>query len=387
MAAALSIKKFSHLNTYAGERFHMGHAVPNSTFSDPKTKGDQQRIPKKRRGVFRRLVVSVPELTILILLLVGGYILMAVCSKVEGTQILDPFSMWLIIIGSFFISTAIAVIAVIAGIGGGVIFTPIMLGFTSMDSLVIRATGLVVAMFGGLISSGPFMKSRLANLKIVFFCGVPIAIGALIGSVCAIYLHDALGDVGDGVVRLSLGVLMLVIAYFLFTGGGKTEYPEPKQIDRFSEKLGLEGSYWESSLRKVVDYRLVRALPGGILFISLGFIGGFFGMGGGAFLTATLNLVMMAPVKIAAACSGVLLAISDATAIWTYITYGALIAILAAPWMLGHVVGGILGAHLLIRIRAGFVRKILIFILLLSSVKLIARGLGGALGIHIPILG
>jgi len=262
-----------------------------------------------------------------------------------------------------------------------------MLGFTSMDSLVIRATGLVVAMFGGLISSGPFMKSRLANLKIVFYCGVPIAIGALAGSVCAIYLHDALGEVGDGVVRLSLGVLMLVIAYFLYTGGGKTEYPEPEYIDRFSEKLGLEGSYWESSLGKVVSYRLVRAIPGGILFISLGFIGGFFGMGGGAFLTATLNLVMMAPVKIAAACSGVLLAISDATAIWTYITYGALIAVLAAPWMLGHVVGGILGAHLLIRIRAGFVRKILIFILVLSSVKLIARGVGGALGIHIPILG
>ena len=138
---------------------------------------------------------------------------------------------------------------------------------------------------------------------------------------------------------------------------------------------------------KIVEYQLVHALPGALIFIFLGFVGGFFGMGGGAFLTATLNLVMMAPVKIAAACSGVLLAISDATAIWTYITYGALIAVLAAPWMLGHVVGGILGAHLLIRIRAGFVRKILIFILILSSVKLLGRGVAGAFGIHIPILG
>jgi len=365
----------------------MEHVAPTSAISEEMTQDGDKTGKQKRKGVFRRLVTSVPELTILILLLVGSYTVMAVFSKVQGTQILDPLSMWLIIVGSFLISTAIAIIAVIAGIGGGVIFTPIMLGFTSMDSLVIRATGLVVAMFGGLISSGPFMKSRLANLKVVFFCGVPITIGALAGSVCAIYLHDALGDVGDGMVRLSLGILMLVIAYFLFTGGGKTEYPEPEHIDRFSAKLGLDGSYWESSLGKVVDYRLVRAVPGAVIFISLGFIGGFFGMGGGAFLTATLNLVMMAPVKIAAACSGVLLAISDATAIWTYITYGALIAILAAPWMLGHVVGGILGAHLLIRIRAGFVRKILIFILILSSVKLVARGIGGAFGIHIPILG
>lgn len=332
------------------------------------------------------LAVSVPELTILFMLIVGGYIVMATFSKVQGTPILSPSSMWLIIVGSFLISTAIAIIAVIAGIGGGVIFTPIMLAFTSMDSLVIRATGLVVAMFGGLISSGPFMKTKLANLKLVFYCGVPITIGALIGSVCAIYLHDALGTIGDGIVRLSLGILMLVIAYFLFTGGGKTEYPEPKRIDPLSIRLGLNGSYWEESLGKVVHYQLIRALPGGLIFILLGFIGGFFGMGGGAFLTATLNLVMLAPVKIAAACSGVLLAISDATAIWTYITYGALIAILAAPWMLGHVVGGILGAQLLIRIRASFVRKILIFILLISSVKLIARGVEGVFGINIPIL-
>ncbi len=354
-----------------------------------KDKDGRDKVKKtKGRGNLRfwSLAMSIPELSILIMLITGGYIVMAVFSKVQGTDVLSPLSMWLIIIGSFLLSTAIAIIAVIAGIGGGVIFTPIMLGFTSMDSLVIRATGLVVAMFGGLISSGPFMRARLANLKVVFYCGVPITIGALGGSVCAIYLHDAMGAVGDGIVRLSLGILMLVIAWFLFTGGGKTEYPEPGHIDSLSLRLGLNGSYWEQSLGKVVHYQMVRAFLGGLIFIFLGFVGGFFGMGGGAFLTATLNLIMMAPVKIAAACSGVLLAISDATAIWTYITYGALIAIIGAPWMLGHVVGGILGAHLLIRIRAGFVRKILIFILLISSTKLIARGIEGAFGIDIPVL-
>ncbi|MEJ2166810.1 MAG: sulfite exporter TauE/SafE family protein [Desulfobacterales bacterium] len=364
----------------------MEHTQPQSEVAQihESTRVDRKR--DSRKGMLMALASRVPELSILIVLIAVGYIVMAVFSRTQATQILTPLSMWLIIIGSFIISTVIAIIAVIAGIGGGVMFTPIMLGFTSIDSLVVRATGLVVAMFGGLISSGPFMKTKLANLRVTFYCAVPITIGALTGSISAIYLHDVLGAKGDGAVRLALGLLMLIIAYFLFTGGGKTEYPEPKFIDRFSLKLGLNGSYWEESLGRMVDYQMVRALLGGFLFILLGFIGGFFGMGGGAFLTGTLNLVMMAPVKVAAASSGVLLAISDATAIWTYITYGALISILAAPWMLGHVVGGILGAHLLIRIRAGFVRKILILILLVSSVKLIARGLEGAFGINIPIL-
>ena len=349
-------------------------------------KGEKKKRKRTRKNRLWSLVTNVPELSILIMLIVGGYILMGVFSKVESTEILSASSIWLIIVGSFLISTAIATLAVIGGIGGGVIFTPIMLGFTSLDSLVIRATGLVVAMFSGLVSTGPFMKTKLADIKLTFYCGVPITVGALVGSVSAIYLHKGLGDFGDGLVRLSLGILMLVVAWFLFSGGGKTEYPEPKRIDRLSVLLGLNGFYWEESLGKVVHYQLTRALIGGIVFIALGFIGGFFGLGGGAFLTATLNLIMMAPVKIAAACSGVLLAISNATAIWTYITYGAMIAIFAAPWMLGQVVGGILGAHLLIRIRAGFVRKVLIIILLVSSIKLIVRGVEEAFGINIPIL-
>lgn len=342
------------------------------------------KVRRKAKGRLWGLATSVPELTILIMLIFAGYAVMGVFSKVQPTQVLNPSDMWLIIVASFFISTAVAMLAVIGGIGGGVIFTPIMLGFTHIDSLVIRSTGLVVAMFSGLISSGPFMRTKLADLKLVFYCGVPITVGALAGSVSAIYLRKYMGAVGDGYVRLSLGILMLVVAYFLISGGGKTEYPEPKHIDSFSKRLGLRGSYWEASLGKVVDYHLTRAIPGGIMFIFLGFIAGFFGLGGGAFLTATLNLVMMAPVKIAAACSGVLLAISNATAIWTYITYGALIAIFAAPWMLGQVVGGILGAYLLIRIKAGFVRKVLIVILFVSSIKLIMRGVEGAFGIKLP---
>ncbi len=342
-----------------------------------------EQVMKKEKGKLWGLLTKVPELTLLILLIVAGYTVMGIFSKVQPTAVLSPGDMWLIIVASFVISTLIAVLAVIGGIGGGVIFTPIMLGFTHIDSLVVRSTGLVVAMFSGLISSGPFMRTKLADLKLVFFCGVPITVGALAGSVAAIYLHKYMGPVGDGYVRLSLGILMLIVAYFLISGGGATEYPKPKRIDPIAKKLGLSNYYWEESLGKVVHYDLTRAIPGAIMFIFLGFIAGFFGLGGGAFLTATLNLVMMAPVKIAAACSGVLLAISNATAIWTYISYGALIAVFAAPWMLGQVVGGILGAYLLISINAGFVRKILIIILLVSSIKLIMRGVEGAFGISL----
>ena len=101
------------------------------------------------------------------------------------------------IVLSFVISMAIAIIAVIAGVGGGVIFTPIMLAFTSIDTLVIRSTGLVVAMFSGLVSTGPFMRKGLADVKIVFFGALPIIIGGLGGAFAAIVLARYLGETGD----------------------------------------------------------------------------------------------------------------------------------------------------------------------------------------------
>jgi len=333
-----------------------------------------------------RKLFIVPELTALIFLTILSYAIMAIFSKVQSTEVLSSSFILMIIIGSFLISTFVAIVAVIAGVGGGVIFTPIMLGFTSIDTLIIRATGLVVAMFSGLISSGPFMRKGLAECKLVYYCSVPIILGAVAGALSAVYLSEYLGAKGDAIVRLMLGLALVFIAFLFVFGGSKTEYPDCRHVDAFTRKLGIAGAYWEESLGRTVHYDLTRSLQGGILFLVVGFTGGFFGLGGGWAVVPVLNLLMMCPLKIAAASSGVLLAIGNAAAIWPYITYGALIPLFAAPWMLGQVIGGILGAYILARIRAAFVRNMLIVIIFLTSIKLVVRGFEGIFGFDIPIL-
>ena len=99
-----------------------------------------------------------------------------------------------------------------------------------------------------------------------------------------------------------------------------------------------------------------------------------------------LNLVMSVPLKVSAATSGVLLAMGDSAAIWPYINVGALIGVVAAPWMLGQIIGGIVGAHVLSGIKAAFVRKLLIVMLFLTSLKLLSRGIEGLFNISIPFI-
>ena len=334
----------------------------------------------------QEIVKKIPELSILIGLSIVAYFVMGMFNQLGDAGALTANGAFLMVLGSFGFSTLIAIIAVIAGVGGGVLFTPVMLAFTSIDTVIIRSTGLVVAMFSGLVSSGPFMSKGLASVKIVFYCAIPIVIGALLGSTAAITLAETMGAQGDAIVRLLLGLILIFIAVMFIVGGSKTEYPEKGKISKYTNWLKLSGAYYEESLGKVVHYHPSRAGIGGILFLAVGFTGGFFGLGGGWAVVPVLNLVMSTPLKISAASSGVLLALGNSAAIWPYIQVGGLIAALAAPWMLGQVIGGILGAHILARVKATFVRYMLIALLFLTSLRLVARGLDTLFGITIPIL-
>jgi len=281
----------------------------------------------------------------------------------------------LLTFGFFLLSFAIAAIAVLAGIGGGVIFSPLMLAFTPVDSLIIRGTGLIVAMFSGLVSTGPFMKSGLGNLKLSMSCCIGYGIGAFIGAQGAILVSERLGVTGEGLVRITLGIIVFLLSLYFLWGGVKIEWPQVNRVDRFTKWLKLPQPYYESSLGKVVEYDITRVGWGILAMVGVGLISGFFGMGAGWAIVPTMNLIMGVPLKVAAACSGILIGMGDCISVWPYLLAGAIIPLFAALWLVGQVLGGIIGAQILIRVRAGSIRIILIGILLYSSFGLIAKGL------------
>ena len=334
----------------------------------------------------RHLLLRVPELSLLLALTVASY--GAITWLLWHNPVPDSAGLEIaaMLFGSFVMSTLIAVIAVIGGVGGAVIFTPVMLGFTNIDTLVVRATGLIVAMFSGLVSSGPLMRSGLADIKLVMFGAVPVIVGAMLGAHTAIEFAGSFGEQGDALVRLLLGITILGVAFLFIAGGKQSEYPDNPNPGAVARRIGLHGSYWDAALNKDVHYNVGRGRFGVIVLFIVGFVGGFFGLGGGWAVVPVFNLLMYVPLKLAAGCSGVLLAIGNASAIWPYIMAGAVIPLFAAPWMLGQVIGGIIGAHILANVNAGIVRNLLIVLLILTSLKLLARGIEGVFGVAVPML-
>lgn len=318
------------------------------------------------------------EITIMIASIVLAYFGLAVLSLVPVVPVegaMPTSSITLTVLAFFMLSVAIAMISVIAGIGGGVIFTPLMLAFTGVDSLVVRGTGLIVAMFSGLISTGIFIKKGLGNYKLSTMLTLSQGVGALLGATLAVTAAEKAGMLGEGLMRTGLGVLLALIAFYLFAGGKKMEWPVVNRVGKLTSRLKLGGSYYEESEGQFREYKVTRAPLGILLLFIVGIVGGFFGMGGGWAITPVLNLGMGLPLKLAAANSGIILGIGSCISIWPYLGAGSIIPLFVLPWLAGQVIGGFIGSYALARIRAKIVRLILIGIMIFTAFGLITKGL------------
>jgi len=98
-------------------------------------------------------------------------------------------------------------------------------------------------------------------------------------------------------------------------------------------------------------------------------------MGAGWTLTPVQNLVLGVPLKAAVANSRVIISMVDSIAVWPYLLAGGILPLLVLPLLSGQVVGGLLGAIVMVRVKIMIVRVILIGIMFFTSFGLVSDGL------------
>jgi len=317
------------------------------------------------------------ELLIMLTVAVVSFIGLSIISYLsqtppEGEMANAAITLW--ILAFFLISFSLAVVSVIAGIGGGVIYVPVMMAFTPVNSIIIRASGLIVTMFGALISTGIFVKKGLANFKMCLVLTVSQGLGVLIGAQSAIAVAGTFGDSGEGVIRVVLGGILAAVAVYFFSGGKKLEWPNVRNTDAITKWMALDHTYYEESDGKVYTYKVRRILLGIALLFGFGLLGGFFGMGAGWAITPVQNLGLGVPLKTALANSNIILGMASGIGVWPYILAGGIIPIFALPWLSGQVAGGYLGALVLVKVKVTVVRFILIGIMMFTSFSLVTDG-------------
>jgi uncharacterized membrane protein YfcA len=323
----------------------------------------------------RRLIVRKCDFFIWVAVVIILFI--SLISAKHGFCLSDPSSVqsagkatswWIWPFVLFFTTIAIGILAVLGGVGGGVLFVPIVSGFFPFHIDFVRGAGLFVALSGAL-AAGPGLLSRnLANLRL----SLPVA---LIASTCAI-LGALIGlALPTSVVQIALGATIIFIAVLLSVGKN-VEYPDVPSPDRLSKTLGIEGVYIEESTGKSISWRIHRSKLGFSLFILIGIMAGMFGLGAGWANIPVLNLIMGAPLKIAVGTSKFLLSITDTSAAWIYLNQGAVLPLIVVPSIVGVMLGSFIGVRILARVKPAAIRYVVILLLLFAGIRALMKGLG-----------
>ncbi len=321
-----------------------------------------QEATKKSRA--SRFIITIALLTLILLL----HPTAVQAIEAAGAVADGATAWWVWPLVLFVITFVMGILAALGGVGGGVLFVPIVSGFFPFHLDFVRGCGLLVALCGALAAGPGFLKMNLASLRLA----VPVA---LIASSCAIVGAMIGLALPTHIVQTALGVTILGIVSLMIVAK-KSEYPEVKEADRLSSALRIYGVYREASIGQTIDWKVHRTLYGLILFTGIGVMAGMFGLGAGWANVPVLNLVMGAPLKISVATSKFLLSITDTSAAWIYVNRGCVIPMMVVPSLVGIMLGSFIGVRILRVAKPTFIRWIVIGLLLFAGTKAITTGLG-----------
>ena len=280
----------------------------------------------------------------------------------------EAVAWWVWPLGLFVTCFLMGIVAVPAGIGGGTLFVPIVGSFFPFHLDFVRGAGLLVALASALAAGPTLLRGGLGSLRLA----LPLAVLASASSIAGAMLGLAMPA---NVVQVLLGALVLGIVV-LMAVSRKSEFPLVERPDALSQALALHGVFLDRASGQAVAWQVHRTLPGLFTFLAIGVLAGMFGIGAGWANVPALNLLMGAPLKVAAGSSSVVLSLVDSSAAWVYINRGAVLPMIAVPSVVGMMLGARIGARLLHVLKGAVIRRLVIGMLLFAGTRALLKGTG-----------
>ncbi|MGO9444107.1 MAG: sulfite exporter TauE/SafE family protein [Thiobacillaceae bacterium] len=267
----------------------------------------------------------------------------------------------------FLVCFVLGIIAVPAGVGGGVLFVPIVGGFFPFHLDFVRGGGLMVALASALAASPSLLRMGLASLRLALPLSLLVAVSQIAGAMMGLILPAA-------IVQTALGVIILGIVVLMWAAK-KSEIPGVQKADPVSAALRINGIFHDTAHGQDIEWMVHRTPMALLTFVFIGVLAGMFGLGAGWANVPTLNLLMGVPLKVAAGSSSLILSMTSSAA-WVYINQGAILPIIVVPSIIGMMMGAMIGVRLLRVVKASAIRRLAIMMLLIAGVRALLKGVG-----------
>ena len=241
----------------------------------------------------------------------------------------------------FVLALSAGMIDAIAG-GGGLITVPVLLwaGLAPVEAL---ATNKAQGVFGTLASTVHFVRRGAIDLHSAAFAVACTFVGAAAGAVAVQFLA------ADLLSRLIPLLLIGFALYFLFS---------PRVSDIDSRRRIGSGAF------------------GLLIGAGVGFYDGFFGPGTGTFFAMGYVALLGYNLRRATAHAKLLNFTSNLAAFLFFIASGQILWGIALTMAAGQLIGGWLGAHLVVRHGTRLVRPVLVAVSVAVSIKLLLNQTG-----------
>jgi uncharacterized protein len=259
-------------------------------------------------------------------------------------------------------------IGAMSGMGGGILLIPALtlLGVDIKRAIAISILSVIATSSG---SASAYVRDHITNLKVGMFLEMFTIVGALAGARITLASSPRPLYVAFGLVLFGSWVALLTAGH----EPGKSTRPQ----DAISRWLELEGSYPDLVLGETVHYKAIRAYLGAPMMFGAGIIAGLLGIGAGAVKVLIHDLVMGLPPKVSTTTSNLIIGVTALAGTSVYLVAGLINPGLAAPVILGVVLGAFAGTRLLVRLSNQSVRRFFLVILLILAVEMILRGVRG----------
>lgn len=290
----------------------------------------------------------------------------ALAAAAAGATSETPWWVWPVAL--FFACFFLGIIAVPAGVGGGVLFVPIVAGFFPFHLDFVRGAGLLVALSGALSAGPRLLEGGLASLRLALPLGLVASISSIGGALLGLALPASAVQVALGCTILGIVVIMATVR--------NSEVPRVEAADPLSRALRMHGVFVDGATGARIDWKVHRTPQALVVFAGIGVLAGMFGLGAGWANLPALNLLMGVPLKVAAGTSSFILTLVDSSAAWIYLNQGAVLPIIAAPSVIGMMLGARIGARLLHVVKASVIRRLVLGLLVFAGLRALAKGLG-----------
>ncbi len=270
----------------------------------------------------------------------------------------------LILILMAFGSFATGVVGALTGLGGGIILVPMLVLIFHIHIRYAAGASLIAVIATSSGAAAAFLSEGYTNLRVGMFLQVTSIAGGIVGAFL-------LALVPVPALMTGFGLILLYSGYLSFRRKEGREAGRPS--DPLAVRLHMEGSY--PSARGWESYKVFRVIPSFLLMGAAGIVSGLLGIGAGAVNVLAMDQVMRLPYKVSTSTSNFMIGITAAASAGIYLHHGYIDPVLAMPVMLGVFGGAVVGARLLMFLRAKPLRVFFSVIVLIMAIEMIYKGL------------